>query len=366
MNLSRLDDILQPHPSYRRKQVYRAVFIELLESWDEVTTLPKELRAVLSSECPLEIRANLFQSENGETAKAAITLHDGDVVEAVLMRWRVGRNSVCVSSQVGCRLGCDFCLTGRMGFKRNLSALEIVSQVVYFARWLKKRNEKVSSVVFMGMGEPFLNYGEVLEAVRVLNHRDCFNLGARRISISTIGITEGIRKLASEPFQVNLAVSLHAPDDDLRKEMMPIAAEYTIKEILKATAWYIEKTRRRVMIEYVMLENVNDSLAQAKKLSLLLKSSLERLFFVNLLSYNQTGKYRPSPTEKVESFVRVLEEEGLPVTRRFSFGRDIRAACGQLSGEMTLKLPEDATGPDPKTDNSVMCPRNLNTTILML
>ena len=190
---------------------------------------------------------------------------------------------------------------------------------------------RVTNVVFMGMGEPFLNYDDVLEAIRILNDKNGFNLGARHISISTIGITEGIEKLAKEKLQINLAISLHAPNNNLRSKLMPINKKYPIEKILAAVDDYIKKTKRRVMFEYLMIDGVNDSPAQAKELAKLLKKPL---YFINLISFNPIGhsKFKPSPGWKIKKFKEVLEKAGMAVTQRYRFGREIKAACGQLAG----------------------------------
>ena len=330
LDLDRLNFTLKGYPPYRSGQVYRAIFRELAVSWAEVTSLPKDFRAILERECPLKINAEMHESADGKTVKAVIQLDDGVAVETVLMRHRDGRNTVCVSSQAGCPLGCKFCLTGKRGFVRDLTRGEIVGQVLLFARRLKPGGERVKNVVFMGMGEPFLNYDAVLAAIRLMNDPEGLKIGARRISISTIGIIEGINKLTREPLQINLSLSLHASDDRSRTRLIPENRRHPIGEILKAVAGYIELTRRRVMIEYLLLNGVNDSRDDAERLAGLLKSSLRRLFFVNLIFYNPTGKYQTSSPERIKEFRRILEDRGITVTRRRRFGREIKAACGQL------------------------------------
>jgi 23S rRNA (adenine2503-C2)-methyltransferase len=240
------------------------------------------------------------------------------------------RNTVCVSSQVGCALGCLFCATGKMGFKRNLEVFEIVEQVLFFARYLKKTKDKVTNVVFMGMGEPFLNYGNVLGAIKILNDKEGFNLGARKFSISTVGITEGIEKLAEEKLQINLAISLHASNNKLRSNLIPANKKYGIEKILKKVNEYIKKTNRKVMFEYLMIKDLNDSNESAKELAFLMEKPL---YFVNLISYNPTGDFQPSSKETIQKFKSILEKEGVYVTERYRFGREIKAACGQLAGK---------------------------------
>jgi len=334
MNFLNLEEVLKKEPSYRLKQIKQALFSDLILSWDEVTTLPLKLKKELNQQCPIDIRAKTVSSRNGQTVKAAIALEDGLEIESVLMQHKERRNTVCVSSQVGCPLACTFCLTGQMGFKRDLSPFEIVEQVLFFARFLKNKGQKITNLVFMGMGEPFLNYESVLQAIRMLNDSEGFNLGARRISISTVGIVEGIRKLAQENLEVNLAISLHAPNDELRSKLMPINNKHPLKEILNAVDDYIGKTRRRVMFEYIMIKDINDFDSCAYELAELLRG---KLCFVNLISYNPTGDFSPSSSQKIARFKKILEREGVAVTQRFRFGGDIKAACGQLVKSSSLK-----------------------------
>lgn len=333
MNLDKLKDILQPYPVYRLKQAYRAVFCHLAESWDEVSSLPKDLREILKKECPLEIKSEIKESKDGKTAKAVVFFKDGNAVEAVLMRHRDGRNTICISSQVGCPFGCLFCATGKLGFKRNLTDSEIVEQVILFARFLKKQSQKITNIVFMGMGEPFLNYENVLKAIKIINEKDGLNIGARHISISTVGITEGIKKLSEQNLQINLAISLHAPNDRLRSKIMPVNKKYSIEKILKEVSAYIDKTNRRVMFEYIMIKDFNDSISMADGLANLLKDFNKSLYFVNLISYNFTGIFEPSPAARIKKFKEILESNGIKVTERFRFGAEIEAACGQLAGK---------------------------------
>jgi 23S rRNA (adenine2503-C2)-methyltransferase len=329
MNIAKIQEILKDEPKFRAKQVYEAVFAKFIEEWDEATNLPAALREKLKAEAPLDIKAEVLEASNGQSAKAAIEV-PGGVVETVLMR-HDDRNTVCVSSQLGCKLACTFCYTGRHGFVRDLDSYEIIEQVLLFSRLLKKSGERVSNVVFMGMGEPFLNYDEAMKAIRFLNDEDTFNIGARKISVSTVGIIDGIKKFANEPLQLNLAVSLHAPNEGIRNVIMPISKNYPYKSLLKAVADYIKKTNRKVMIEYVLLKHINDSEENALELADALIGELGRLFTVNLVNYNPTGKYKPAEKEDISAFRRVLEREGIEVVQRHKFGGDIKAACGQLA-----------------------------------
>lgn len=331
MDLNNLEKTLFSEPKFRIKQAKEAIFKDLAEDWNSIFTFPLSLREKLNLECPLSINAKTLTSNDGKTIKSLITLDDGLAIETVLMRHEDGRNTVCVSSQVGCALGCKFCATGGMGFKRNLESFEIVDQVLFFARLLKKEEKKVTNVVVMGMGEPFLNYDNVLSAIRILNDHEGFNLGARNFSISTAGIIEGINRLSEEPLQINLAISLHAPDSELRPKIMPINQKYSLADVLTAVENYVKKTNRKVMFEYLLLEGINDSEDCARRLIPLMKKPL---YMVNLVTYNQTGNFKPSPQIVINNFKKILEQSGVNVTQRFSFGSDIKAACGQLATDV--------------------------------
>ncbi len=332
MNLSKLSTILHVEPKYRYAQVNKAIWQDFISHWQEVSSLPKNLREQLEEECPLEIPAEIDKNKShNKSVKALITLYDGEAVETVLIRQKDKRNTVCVSSQVGCPLACEFCATGNFGFRRDLKSEEIVEQVIFWSRYLKaeKKGEKVDNIVFMGMGEPFLNYGEFIKAAKFLNNPETLNIGSRRMSVSTAGITEGIKRLAGEKLQINLAISLHAANDILRRDLMPIAKKYNLHDITKAVDNYITKTGRRVMFEYLMIKGENDSDKDAYELVKLMRKPL---YLVNLIPYNPTGRFKPSTRERVEKFKKILEESGVAVTVRLSFGADINAACGQLRG----------------------------------
>ncbi len=332
MNLEKLEKILADEPAFRLKQAREAVFSKLIENWDEATNLPAALREKLNQEVPLQINIKSFVSADRETIKFLITLEDGFKIESVLMRHEE-RNTVCVSSEVGCPLACAFCATGKMGFKRNLKVEEIIEQVLCSARFLKKEKQKVDSVVFMGMGEPFLNYENVLAAIKILNDLNGFGIGARHISISTAGVVEGIRKLSKESMQINLAISLHAPNDKLRNEIMPIGKKYSIKKIMAAVGEYLETTDRKVMFEYLMIKNFNDRPEHARELAALLSALPRNLIFVNLILYNPTGIFEPSKKETVIKFKEILRRARINVTERYRFGRGVKGACGQLAGK---------------------------------
>lgn len=335
MDLEKLEEVLKDEPKYRQKEAWDFVFKKLIENWNEATSLSKNLREKLNKECPLEIKAESLVSKDGDSVKTKITLKDGLEIEAVLMRHADGRNTVCVSCQVGCPMNCAFCATGKMGLIRNLSYLEILEQVIFFNRYLKigamsdvAPIQRVTNVTFMGMGEPFLNYDNVFLAIDFLNNKDYFNISIRSISISTCGVIEGIEKLASSGLQVNLAISLHAPNNKLRGELMPINKKYPLEKVLQAVDEYIKKTKRKVMFEYVLIKDVNDTNECAKELAQLMK---KKLYFLNLILYNDTGVFKASETKQVKAFKNILEKEKINFVQRYRFGDDIQAACGQFA-----------------------------------
>ena len=328
MDLTNLEKVLEGEPKYRLKQANEAVFNNYISDWSEATFFAKDLRDKLNKECPLTIAADVLVSKKEDSVKARITLNNGFEIETVLMRHEDGRNTVCVSSQVGCPLGCLFCATGKMGFKRNLSSLEIIEQVLFFDRYLKPEGQTVTNITFMGMGEPFLNYDNVWEAVKTFNDYKFFNIGVRSISISTSGIIEGIKRLSDETLHVNLAISLHAPNDKLRRELMPIDKKYPLEEVLKAVDEYIIKTNRKVMFEYVLIKDVNDSDENARELAKIMN---KKLYMVNLILYNETGVFKASDPKRVEAFKEILKKANIHHTQRYRFGDDINAACGQFA-----------------------------------
>lgn len=320
---------------YRLMQLYRAATRELLHDVTAVSVLPKELRMEFAS-AGLQFDSvsmiAIQHSRDAQTTKALFALHDGAEVEAVLMEHFGDRNTVCISSQAGCAYGCAFCATGQGGFNRQLSATEIFDQARFFARTLAEKDERITNVVFMGMGEPFANYEAVMDAVALLNDAQGFGLGQRHITISTVGVVPKIDRFAEEAVQVNLAISLHAPNDALRSEMMPVNRRWNLEQLLSACERYVAKTNRKVFFEYVMLQGINDSPLHAQELAALMQG---RLYHVNLIPYNATpdGHFGATPDAKIWEFAAILEAAGVPVTVRANMGRDIAAACGQLRVE---------------------------------
>ncbi len=321
ISLEKLQQELSDQKPYRLKQAYKAVFKDLISDWQEATVFPIELREELNKECPLTIRSGEVLKDK-DTIKAKIILYDDLAIETVLMENTRGRNTICVSSQVGCPMGCLFCATGTMGLKRNLSFSEIVNQIIFFARMGKN----IDNIVFMGMGEPFLNYDEVIKAIKILNDKDGFNIGIRHISVSTIGIPEMIERFSDENMQINLAISLHAPNDKLRSYLMP--ANIGLEKLFKSVDSYIQKTNRKVMFEYLLIDGINDTKECAQELADLMKKPL---YFLNLIEYNPTGtEFKPSSEKNKKIFKDILIKNKIQFTERYRFGQDIKAACGQL------------------------------------
>jgi 23S rRNA (adenine2503-C2)-methyltransferase len=324
---------------FRLKQIYRAANKELQGSVDEVTTLSKELRVALNERgfSLTSIEPVVVQRSNDEqTTKGLFRLRDGKEVEAVLMEHKGDRTTVCISSQAGCAFACAFCSTGQAGFTRNLQSTEIFEQALFFARELAQRGKKITNVVFMGMGEPFHNYDAVMGAVALLNDPHGFGLGSRHITISTVGLVDKIDVFGDEPLQVNLAISLHAPNDSVRNTFMPVNKKFDVGELMAACERYVAKTRRKVFFEYVMLEGVNDQDEHAHELANLMRG---KLYHVNLIPYNTTpdGPFAGTSDARIWSFAAILEAAGVPSTVRFNMGRDIAAACGQLRAETQPK-----------------------------
>jgi 23S rRNA (adenine2503-C2)-methyltransferase len=324
---------------YRLRQLYRAATKELLGGPGEVTPLPQELRESLVSRGVAfsAIEPVLVQgSRDAQTTKALFRLHDGKEVEAVLMEHYGDRTTLCLSSQAGCAFACAFCSTGQAGFSRNLTAGEIFDQAWFFARELKARDKRITNIVFMGMGEPFHNYDAVMEAVALLNDPHGFGLGHRHITISTVGLVDKIDAFANEHCQVNLAISLHAPNDALRSSFMPVNRRFPLAELMAACERYVEKTRRKVFFEYVMLAGVNDSPESARELAALMRG---HLYHVNLIPYNSTpdAPFAATADSRIWDFAKILDAAGVPVTVRQNMGRDIAAACGQLRAETQPK-----------------------------
>jgi len=342
-------------PEYRSKQVWQGLYQHFWNSADEFTSLPKSLREKIAA----SLRFEAFQpirslsSSDRQTRKTLFKLHDGYLIEAVLMKYgdpaslapvppaqeggkKPARRTLCISTQAGCAMGCVFCATGQMGFKRHLTSGEIAAQVFHFSRMLHEKGEKVTNIVVMGMGEPFHNYSETMAAIDLLNDPDGYNFGARRITISTSGLAPMIRRFANEKRQVNLAISLHAADDQMRTSIMPINKKYNLNQLLDACRYYAGITHRRVTFEWALIHGVNDSPEIARQLASRLKGLL---CHVNAIPLNPTAGYIGQATDRksAEVFKDTLEKAGIPCTIRLRRGIDIQAGCGQLAGNEDLR-----------------------------
>jgi 23S rRNA (adenine2503-C2)-methyltransferase len=325
-------------PAYRSRQIRRAIARSTSADWKGLTDLPMGLRDALERSfrwSAVEL-AHETRSADGETRKALLRLHDGHHIESVLMPHHGARNSVCFSTQAGCPMACAFCATGEMGLVRNLTVGEIVDQIRHWQRELVARRERVSHVVAMGMGEPLANLDATVAAVRMLIDPELFGISPRRVTISTVGVVPAMDELGALDLPMNLAVSIHAPNDEIRSQIVPLNKRWKIDEVLAASKRYVERTKRRITFEYVLLSGVNDSEANATELA----ERIARLgrvgdYHVNLIPVNAgPGGFSRPPVARMERFAEVLQEHGIAATLRISKGQDIAAGCGQL------KVPE--------------------------
>ena len=337
-------------PRYRADQILYALYYKFPENVSEIKQLPKTFREELvekgfSIGSTKEIHR--IVSKDGNTTKLLLNLEDKTPVESVLMQYPpkklIGhpRSTICISTQVGCAMGCVFCATGQMGFERNMRAEEIIGQVIHFAKILESKNHHITNIVFMGMGEPLANYAETIRAIQLLTHPRGFGIGQRNITISTIGIISGIDKLAEENLQIGLAISLHAPNDKLRQRLVPTAGSHSVKDLISAGKRYFLKTGRRVTFEYALIEGVNDSVEIAEDLADLLRNNGSH---VNLIPLNPTaGEFRRPKRKNVMEFERILYNSGINCTVRVEKGTEISAACGQLRTDILDKNKNSKT-----------------------
>ena len=319
----------EAEPGYRLGQAYSALTSSLVRDWEEATSLPQSLRETLNEEAPaavLDLRRT-WRATDG-TRKYLFYTHDAHAIETVMIPEK-GRHTVCISTQVGCPMACKFCATGLLGIKRNLKTREIAEQVFVASRDIAP--ERVSNVVVMGMGEPMLNYNATLGALKVLNDPDGFGLAARHIAVSTSGLVDKIRRFADEPEQFHLAISLHTPFEEERREIMPVAASHTIPELMDAARYFVTRTRRKLLFEYTLLAGVNDQPRHVEALAKLLDHPL---YHLNLLRFNWTDTgFSATSKSGAREFLRYARELGLSSTLRPSRGQDIDAACGQLAAK---------------------------------
>jgi len=325
-------------PEFRMKQLLDWLYVKGVTEFDKMTNFGLELRQLLGASCELS-RLQLVrvqESDDKETIKFLWQLHDEKLVESVLILCD-DRRTVCVSSQVGCPARCAFCASGQQGFFRNLDADEIIAQVYFINNWLREKGERVSHIVYMGMGEPFRNYDNVVKSIRLLTHPLMYHLSQRRITVSTVGVIEGIRQFSNEEFKVNLALSLHAPNQKLRQKIIPYARQYDLTDILLAMDEYAIKTKRDITFEYTLLSGINDNEEQARELVELLK---RKQCTVNLIPYNPVPGLRLKKPEAdaVRLFRDILSDGGIVNTCRYTKGDDIAAACGQLALQQKSSL----------------------------
>ena len=310
---------------FKATQVFEWIYQKREEKIENFSNIKKEIRNQLEQDFKMDIPKIIKREIDIDVEKFLFNLSDDEKIEAVLMRHNYGL-SVCVSSQVGCNMGCKFCESGRLKKVRNLETYEMVGQILAIEKEIK---ERISSVVIMGIGEPLDNYENVIDFIKIINHPKGIAIGSRHITLSTCGIIPKIKLLSDFPLQINLAISLHAPNDELRSKIMPINKAYPLKEVIEAVKEYIKKTNRRVTIEYILLKNVNDSIAHAHELATLLRGMN---VYVNLIPYNETNhiEFKKSEKKSIDAFYQTLQKEKINVTVRREFGSKISAACGQL------------------------------------
>ncbi len=339
-----LEDLLRGwgHQAFRAKQVWHWVHDKGVSSFEEMTNLPAQLRADLAEKSTLgTLEVATEQVSKDGTIKRLYRLSDGQLIESVLMPYRDGRRTACISSQAGCAMGCVFCATGQMGFARHLSTAEIFEQAKRYADELSAKGERLSNIVFMGMGEPLHNYEAMVGAVHRLNTD--LGIGMRHITVSTVGLVPQIRRLADEGIQITLAISLHAAEDALRSALIPVNKRWPIAELIDACRYYFDATGRRITFEWALIAGRTDQPEHARQLGGLLQGLN---CHVNLIPLNPTGGYDGAPTEQADAnrFVAILGEHGVPGTLRVRRGIDIDAGCGQLKSSITRK-----TRPSPST-----------------
>lgn len=314
---------------YRATQIFKWIYERGVSNFDEMSDISLSFREVLKNEFTLSIPTIYKKQVSSDgTIKLLLSLGDDSKIETVLMRYNYGLVA-CVTSQVGCNMGCAFCASGLFKKQRNLEVHELVGQILVLNNLLKEENKKITHVVVMGTGEPFDNYDNVMKFIRILNNPHGFAIGARHLTVSTCGLVEKIREYANEGIQINLAISLHAPSDKIRNKIMPISLKYPLDQLMDAVKYYEATAKRRVTFEYILLEDINDSIENAKELAKLIKGTTS---YVNLIPYNPVGelKYKRTSGNRVHRFMDTLIKEGVNVTVRKEFGTDIDAACGQL------------------------------------
>jgi 23S rRNA (adenine2503-C2)-methyltransferase len=341
LTLEELGDAMQKagEKPFRAKQIFHWIYEKKVSDWDRMTDLNKDLRNKLKEQfCLASLALKKWEdSKDGETRKFLWELSDGKLVESVLICSQE-RRTVCVSSQVGCPARCAFCASGKEGLLRNLTTAEIYEQVYQIDQHLQEKGERVSHVVFMGMGEPFENYDNVLQTIHFLNDPQRLNISQRRMTVSTVGVVEGIRRFTQEDLNVNLVLSLHAPNQHIRKKIIPYSRKYPLEDILAAMLAFAKETKRDITYEYTLIEGINDRAEHAQELAHLLRG---QPCTVNLIPYNPVDGLRLRRPEKeaIEEFREILTSEGIVTTWRYTKGKDIAAACGQLALKEATPAP---------------------------
>ena len=329
--LKKLENLMEEYgqKKYRATQLFKWIYEKKVSDFDLMSDISKKFIDVLKKDFYLKVPTIYKRQDSSDgTIKLLLELEDNSKIETVLMKYNYG-NVACVTSQVGCNMGCCFCASGLFKKQRNLEVAELVGQILVLNSLLAEKNEKITHVVVMGTGEPFDNYDNVLDFVRILNHPYGFAIGARHITVSTCGLVEKIKQYANEGLQINLAISLHAPNNEIRNKVMPINRKYPIEELMEAVKYYEKTAGRRVTFEYILLKDINDSDECALELANLIKGTLA---YVNLIPYNPVNelKYQRSSNNRIHNFLDVLMKNGVNATIRKEFGTDIDAACGQL------------------------------------
>lgn len=323
--------------NFRYAQIENAIYKNFVTDFNEIQTIPKELREFLNANFyynSLKVD-HIVTSSNGQTTKILFETKSGDMIESVIMRHLSGRNTLCVSCQAGCPMACTFCATGKLWLKRNLEFSEIIEQIMFAAKILNDEGTILRNVVYMGMGEPFLNYENLKKSIEIACNQKKINLANRRVTVSTCGIVPGIKKFGDDFPQTSLAISIHAPNDEIRKWIMPVDHTYNLDKLMAALDEYVAKTNKRIFYEYIMLNGVNDNIKLAYELGHLLKGKLAH---VNFIPYNPGEwawwiDYKPTPRFIIEKFQKILDEFWVPSTIRATMGDDIDAACGQLANK---------------------------------
>ena len=329
--MSKLEQLMleRGQKKYRATQLYTWIYEKETLNFDDMSDVSLRFREELKKNFCLDLPKIYRKQESKDgTIKLLLELGDGAKVETALMPYRYG-NAICVSSQVGCNMACAFCASGLLKKQRNLETFEIVGQVYVMNQLLKEKGERVSHIVVMGTGEPFDNYDNVLDFIRIVNHPKAFAIGARHITVSTCGLVPGIMRYAHEGMQTNLAISLHAPNDEIRNQLMPISKAYPMDKLMEAVKYYEKEADRRVTFEYIMLKDVNDTIECARQLVKLIRGTKA---YVNLIPYNPVDEksFKRSEDDNVHRFFSYLMQHGVTTTVRKEFGNDIDAACGQL------------------------------------